>query len=277
MRLEASPQATESRSEALNAYLSTNVLAGSEFLCGYYRSCQESHPHAFYEGQLHHVGKYYDLSADGRPYRLMIVGQEYGHPDRHVDLEQRYKMIMKCGHDWRFKADGVHKPRNPHMKGTTSVLRLLLGIPPGADHAAEFVSVNGTDQSHLFDAFALVNFLLCSAVAEETGKRGRSTITMRENCRAHFREAIEILEPTVVIMQGISFWPFVEQAFDSVARIADRIYRARIGVRSTLVAAFSHPSAPYPNNWGLNAKTPYLLNVVQPTIAEIRRITLGFG
>ena len=43
---------------------------------------------------------------------------------------------------------------------------------------------------HMFDAFALVNYLLCSVISADQGRRGESTTTMRRNCLAHFREVI---------------------------------------------------------------------------------------
>jgi len=66
------------------------------------------------------------------------------------------------------------------MRGTTSALRTILGDGPGADHEGEFVHTVDGERFHVFDAFALVNVLLCSA--GPPASMGRSTTTMRRNC-----------------------------------------------------------------------------------------------
>lgn len=63
----------------------------------------------------------------------------------------------------RYYAGGGHPGRNPHMRGTTSALRILFGNGLGADWEGEFVTTVNGERFHVFDAFALVNVLLCSA------------------------------------------------------------------------------------------------------------------
>jgi len=178
-------------------------------------------------------------------------------------------MIMSSALEHRFKADGSYPARNPHMRGTTNVLRLLFGIPLGEDHDSEFLALS-TGRVHIFDAFALVNYLLCSAVGADGSSRGLATPTMLTNCRHHFREAMRILEPSVVVLQGKGFWKWVKGAFDSVTQVTDHTYRVVLGTNRAVVAVFTHPSAHFPNNWGANSKTPYLLGTVAPSIASIR-------
>ncbi len=93
---------------------------------------------------------------------------------------------MSSGLDCRFKAGGDYQARNPHMRGTANVLRLLFGIPLGADHNSEFMMIEG-ERIHIFDAFALVNYLLCSAVSADGRMRGlaaRTTEYLRIICPA---------------------------------------------------------------------------------------------
>jgi len=264
---------TDQRRESLEAYLTTNIL-GSEFICRDYEPCKLSHAGLYYEGQLHHIGQCYDISADGMPLRVMIVGQEYGEPPPRVSCEARHEMIMSTGINYRFTAGAGHKARNPHMKGTTSVLRLLFGIPLGTDFDSEFIAVDG-ERRHIFEAFALVNYLLCSAVSEETKSRGLATPEMKKNCLKNFRVALEILEPSVVIVQGKGYWHSVQNAFDAVTHEAHEIYRAKLGSMQTLVAVLAHPSAFFPHNWGVNDHTPYLLSTVVTSVAWIRRELLS--
>src|SRR5437870_8620480 len=267
MTLTCDRQTAEVRRRRLEQYLTANVLA-AEFICTHYCECRTSHAATFYQGQLHHVGRFYDLLFDGLPLRIVIVGQEYGHAPAQVASQARYAMIMSSGIDRRFKAESGYEARNPHMRGT-NVLRLLLSIPPGTDHESEFIQIDG-ERVHFFDAFALVNYLLCSAVENDGKTRGLATPTMMKNCQHHFREALRILEPSVIIVQGKTFWPWVRSAFDSVTHQAHEVHTARLGSMQTFVASFTHPSARYPHNWGTNDQTPYLLQTVAPSIAWIR-------
>jgi hypothetical protein len=207
---------------------------------------------------------------DGAALRIVVVGQEYGAEDAPVSLKERYDSIIDCGVGRRFKREGMYKPLNPHMKGTTSVLRLLFGIPLGVDHESEYIRFEDGLQCHIFDAFALVNYLLCSAV-KPGSTRGYSTTTMKQNCLPHFRQALEILEPTVIVVQGIGFWPWVRRAFDTVEPLDDVLHRVRVGSQEALLGAFSHPSAPSSYNWGRNERTPYLCDTVRPTVERIRQ------
>ena len=69
---------------------------------------------------------------------------------------------------------------------------------------------NGT--AHIFDGFAIVNALLCSAVkkppAGRNAGKGASSRLMRNNCARHFCRTMEILEPTVIVAegQGVRSW-----------------------------------------------------------------------
>lgn len=264
--LVINPASTTQRSRLLDEYFDQNVLAGKKFTCPFFKECSDSHQGLFYEGQLHHVGKHYDMCNSGNPFRVMVVGQEYGHGPSHVSMEDRSQMVVA--------QTGIQKSfsnRNPHMRGTTSVLRLIFGIPLGDDHANEFLQIED-DRFHLFDAFSLANYLLCSAISVKEGRRGKSTPIMRRNCLSHFKKAVEILEPTIVIVQGKSYWTSIQKAFSNVNKITDTFYTAEINQQSAMIAVFTHPSTPDNiHNWGRNAKTPYLLNTVVPTILSIRQ------
>ena len=268
MTLRLDQQKSEERRRALDQYLTANVLA-TEFICTHYQECKSSHAARFYEGQLHHVGRFYDLLFDGLPLRIVIVGQEYGHAPAPVNSQARYNMIMSSGLECRFKAEGNFEARNPHMRGTSNVLRLLFNVPLGTDHKSEFMKIDG-GCVHLFDAFALVNYLLCSAVGNDGKTRGLATPTMMKNCQHHFRGALQILEPSVIVVQGKRIWPWVRSTFDSITHQASEVHAAKLGSIQTFVASFTHPSARYPYNWGTNDRTPYLLQTVRPSIEWIR-------
>lgn len=265
------------RKQNLEEYLTEkvlNVLEEEPFKCAHSHDCKRFHSGDFYEGQLHHVGRYYHLAINDKPFRIVVVGLSYGHPPARVTMEERYRMVVvKTGENMRFRS------RNPHMRGTTSLLLLLLGIPLGTDHASEYIQINDGDKCHIFDAFALVNYLLCSAVSKAGDRRDKSAETMRQNCRKHFREALLRLEPTVVIVQGKKFWPDIKKSFDSVAALDKdypSLYKTQLGEREFLTAAFSHPSTPdSQHGWGITDHDRYLLETVKPTVEKIREEILG--
>jgi uracil-DNA glycosylase len=267
------------RKQNLAKYMAANVLVDNRFICTHFRDCQTSHPGIFYEGQLHHIGKYYDLAVDDKPFRIVVVGQAYGHAPARVTMEQRYQMIVvETGEKKAFGAGGGLPARNPHMRGTTSLLRLLFGIQLGTDHASEYIQLSNGEKCHIFDAFSLVNYLLCSAVPKGGSTTDKSTPTMRQNCRGHFRQTLEILEPTMVVVQGIGFWSLVRKSFDRVEPIdkVQPLYRSQLGRREFLTAAFSHPSARDSQyGWGANDHTPYLIETVVPTVKRIKEEILG--
>lgn len=275
MLIHCVQDATNKRFQNLQSYLEQNVLDHNGFRCTHGPECRQSHAGTFLAGQLHHLGKYYDLEFDGVPMRIAVVGQEYGHGKDGVSLEARYNMIMSAGEEKRFKSENGKEARNPHMRGTTSVLRLLHGKPLGTDYEGEFVKLSTGATVHLFDTFALVDYLLCSATCDGS-MRGRSTDVMKQNCKSHFQEVMSILEPTVIIVQGKGFWSkIIQHALGEVQGVTGDVYRTKIGSTNTWIAALSHPSARgQANNWGCNHEMPYLLEKVQNAVAIIRKSML---
>lgn len=271
MQLVHNARCTAARTEALRTYYRRHVLKDDAFICHHAQACRASCRSTFVEGQLNAPGACYDLTADGVPLRVVIVGQETGTLDAHVNMARRRERLHAAAHAQRFRADGEHRARTQHLKGVTSALRLLLDKGLGEAYEDEFIELADGTRPHLFDCFALVNFLLCSAVSTTRSKRGESTATMRRNCSEHFRATLDILEPTVLIAEGKSFWPNVRRAFDHVEELEKNLFRTGLGERTTLVASFTHPSAMHPHNWGSNAQMPYLLQTVVPTLSSLRR------
>ena len=265
---------TATRIRQLDEYVRHNLFDGAQFICKHHKACRESAPPFFYEGQMSHIGKHYDLTVDGVELRIVVVGQEYGSIHTPVDLAGRTAMINGSARKGFVK-------RNPHMRGTTSILRLLLGRQAGADEHGEWLFRNSAQAAHIFDGFALVNFLLCSALAEQPSGtksgRGCSSWLMRKNCAHHFRRTMEILEPTVIVAegQGVRDWigeplalgnkpppQYDGPAITEVTRIAGQ---------HVDVLTFNHPSAPGPSGWwGRSSNSKYLRRVVEPTVAGWR-------
>lgn len=206
--------ATRRRRGRLARYVTTSLLDGQGFRCPHFEECKGSRQPGddFREGIMSHVGRRYDLTRGDRPLRIMVVGQESGLPKgtnansyaARVSLESRYEQVrVRAGEERRYIAQDGLPGRNPHMRGTTSLLRVLLGDGPGKDYEGEWVHPVNGKPFHLFDGFALVNRLLCSA-GHRGSSTGRPTLTMRDNCADHFTRTLEILQPTLVVLQGTS-------------------------------------------------------------------------
>jgi len=95
---------------------------------------------------------------------------------------------------------------------------------------------------------------------------------MRANCTRHFRRAMEILEPTVLVLQSKWFRDDVLAAFDGPAEaLGGSAYRVRYGDRTATLLAFSHPASHGKvSNWGWNERTPYLLETILPAVTTWR-------
>jgi len=158
------------------------------------------------------------------------------------------------------------------MRGITLALRTIFGLGPGVDHRDEFVEpVNGR-QFHLFDGFALVNRLLCSA-GLPSSSQGRPTPTMFGNCAQHFQSTLTILDPTLVILQGGAVAKQTNAILQPIRAFDEHHYEAHLDGKRIIVCAFSHPSARGHLRWGDRPGSPYFMQVVGPTLNDaVRRL-----
>jgi hypothetical protein len=272
--IKACPRRTAARRRRLAADMAQHVLDGTAFVCRHRRDCKASCTNRlFYEGQLSYVGKNYDLEVGGRPLRIVAVGQEYGTSQTRVGLSERSNQILRS-------AAAGFRGRNPHMKRTTSILRLLLGREPGSDPDGEAL-LGG----HIFDGFALVNQLLCTSLREARdraafgGGKGASSSTMRSNCALHFLRTLEILEPTVLIVQGQGIRRSLSATLGLPAEPPVNARTGRplietitVGGAVTRLLTFDHPSAGGKSGyWGASPASHYLTAKVSPAIAAFRR------
>jgi hypothetical protein len=263
---EHDERATRARLVRLETYFRSNVLDNKRFVCSSWRDCEASISpgSTFKEGQLSHVGKHYDLQRAGQDLRVVVVGQEVaGKGKPRTTMDERYARVHDgSGLTLRFDGDGEHKRRNPHMRGTTLALRTIFELP-GTNHATEFLYLD-EDSVHIFDCFALVNRLLCAAHLASTST-GKSTKTMLNNCERHFRATLEILEPTIVVIQGIKVWRWSKNILVPVKQRSENLFECELAGRRVMVAAFTHPSAWGPDRWD-SPTSVYFKQVVRPTL-----------
>lgn len=261
--------ATVRRVEKLRQYMGAQVLGSSgKCVCRKLGSCRRAvmfdgrgatRPEvSFAAGQLSHVGRHYDLTLGGKPCRILVIAMDTVRPRAHVTLDQRHAEVMTS-------AELSFTDRNPHMKGTTSALRLAVGRKPGADREGEQLRMSGVRQPvHLFDAYAMANLRLCSATAD--GARSLSDATMSRNCLPHLAETIKLLEPTLCIVQGVQVHKVLTELMGRRRQVAPHLEQARVAGVGTLVAAFTNPSAWGKLRWGGLNGVPYLYEIVAPTL-----------
>jgi len=80
---------------------------------------------------------------------------------------------------------------------------------------------------------------------------------------------MQVLEPNIIIIQGKGLLKWVFPCFKKIKPIIKNVlYKGRINHSNAFIAAFSHPSARGKYRWD-NPQSPYLLNIVLPTIRRI--------
>jgi uracil-DNA glycosylase len=260
-RIDVDLPSTRRRIAALERYVSDRLLHDDRFTCGHFDDCRLScdPDRIFREGGMSHVGGRFDLRIDGRPLRVVVVGQESGwikdtesnQTGRRVTLAQRRADIAEgSGLNCRYYAHDGYPAGNPHMRGTTSALPVIFGGAPGEDFKGEWVAPASGRAFHLFDGFALVNLLLCSASPAGALSQGASTRRMRANCREHFKATLAMLEPTLVVVQGRLAADNTTAVLRRTTVTSNHLYESELAGAPVLVAVFSHPSARGDARWG---------------------------
>ena len=253
------------RKARLESYLSTSVWNPNEgFVCTSATGCRSSAEKAgasFYEAQGHMIGSCYDTHVDGTPHRVVVVPMETGEPKQHRTVEQRTQDILDSG-------ECTFGQRNQHMRGVTFALRLAFGLPVDAD--TEQLQFTDGSSAHLFDAYAMTNLLLCSAVDHGTAK-SRATGVMRKSCSRHLRATLEILEPTLVISQGAGLDKTLTGTLGVTHNVTPNVAICDLDGSRFVWVSLRHPSR---GNWS-SLKCDYLHEVVVPAIRRGRELALG--
>jgi len=257
--------ASAERKTRLESYLSDRVWNENEgFVCKSASGCRSSAEKAgggFYEAQGHMVGPCYDMRVDDTPLRIVVLPMETGEAKQHRTVEQRTQDIIDCG-------KLPFGQRNQHMRGVTFALRLAFGL--AVDAETEHIQFTDGSRAHLFDAYAMTNLLLCSAVDHGTAK-SRATGIMRKSCSLHLRATLEILQPTLVISQGAGLDNTLFSALGVTRSIAANIADCDLDGHRFVWVSLRHPSR---GNWS-SLKCAYLHEVVVPAITKGRQLALA--
>lgn len=271
---------TSVRIALLTDYMDRSVLGPHGFLCSSADDCRRSVllgrdgkeriDRSFSEGQLSHVGEHYDLLLDGLPLRILVVAMETGRDDVGVTMPERRLQLARS-------AALPFGSRNPHMRGTTSLLRSCLGRAPSDDRVGEMIELpDELDPVHIFDCYAMADIRLCSATLAGTST-SKGTRVMSRNCIRHLAATIEILEPTLIVVQGIPVAEDLATLISRSERITSELSMVAISGVPAALACFTHPSAKsLHQHWGRLTSADYLWNTVLPTV-KLARERLGLS
>jgi hypothetical protein len=94
---------------------------------------------------------------------------------------------------------------------------------------------------------------------------------MVSNCVSHLAATLEILGPTILVLQGdkaMTTWAILKPGRSYETPF---LKEAHLGQQRMLVCNFSHPSAHGFQRWGANLDSTYLTEIVQPTLLEALR------
>lgn len=153
----------------LKVFYSRECISVNSFSCPHQVSCdQAALPRLLTHGAEAHVGSRY-----GEINRVLVVSLDSRGDSLNLD-------------DRRRQIESIATPENPHMWGTLRTLQALMGPEP-----------NGMSP---FVFFAMINAAKCSG----SDKKGDMVpIVLYERCRAFARTEIEVLEPEVIVTQGL--------------------------------------------------------------------------
>lgn len=98
---------------------------------------------------------------------------------------------------------------------------------------------------------------------------------MSKNCLRHSVATLEILEPTLCIVQGVDVATDLEPIIGRRSELAPNLAQVTLGGIDTLLATFAHPSARPPLRWGGLTGVPYLYDTVGPAIGAARAAMSG--
>lgn len=250
----------------LQGYFQDNVWNSEDvFICRSQQMCRTSamkNPQtAFCGGQGQSVGPSYEVYHDSTPLRVLVIPMESGAESQGVSWAERSEEVAGAGRK-------PFRQLNPHMRGVLFTLQLAFGLPVGEAGATHLpISADGNNP-HLFESFAMVNLLWCSAV-KKGSMSSRSTGMMRASCARHMRATVGILKPNLVISQGSRLDETLRSSLGVTEPVDEAIARCDLDGQSFVWASLRHPT----RSWH-STKLPYFDEVVRPTLALARELAL---
>ncbi len=196
---------TQARHAALRDFYVRAGLNADRFACPHAAACHGSQKPGVvqqYAGGTAGLNPLYDVTYDGQPIRVLIIGKEASHRPHFAhgtpaNFDERSRQCLETITASR---------RTFHIKGTLLTLQRIFEV----------------QSDYVYASYALSNALRCAfqqaAIAHNTCGT-RDTATMRRNCIPYLLDEIALLEPTLIITQGA--WavdgkrPFVAQVSEA--------------------------------------------------------------
>lgn len=153
----------------LRSFYDEHQIAKQRFACIHKHECIcDAAPRPLTHGAEAHVGTRY-----GEVLTIVVVSLDTGGGSD--TLDRRTEIVEQLD----------HRSLNRHMKGTTRLLRALLGPDVG--------------DSKPYPFFAMINAAKCAAT---DGKRDRVPDSLYERCRSYAQAELQLLLPDIVVAQG---------------------------------------------------------------------------
>ena len=94
---------------------------------------------------------------------------------------------------------------------------------------------------------------------------------MSKNCLRHMATTVEILEPTLIIVQGVKVAPDLGPIVTTREHINPQLQLVTISGVDAALVSFTHPSAKsLDKHWGRLTSADYLRDTVVPTMTMTR-------
>ena len=163
------------RRNQLQSFYAANRLLVSNFCCQHAAACRKAAVRDLYRGSEAHVGCRY-----GEGLRVVVVSLDTG--GKGESLDKRCKTIQSL-----YRPDGDTLHMNPHMRGTTQLLK----------------AIYGPDNGNLYELYAMTNAAKCSRADPGSAKVPR---VLYENCSEFVVPELACLDPQMIVTQGNEAW-----------------------------------------------------------------------
>jgi uracil-DNA glycosylase len=249
----------------LNDYYSKDKQIGvtendDDFRCAHVKDCRYK-DYQIFRGADTFVGTWY-----GKSPKLLFVSLDRGEGKSNFD-SRRYEIENRV-------------PRNRHMIGILETAKRILDYEYAPSNKQSLL-LNYTE---VFSRCAMINSAKC-CVKDEKHSMAMAPKRFYTKCRPYVKDEVDILEPDIIVTQGILAWLTIEKYKTGIENINDTIenkcsphnineikdaaekYLYRLVDSNTLVLRSVHPSA-----WGKGEnRWDYYTKSILPVMADLVR------
>ena len=211
----------------LQAFYAANGLLVRDFHCQHAKACAVAAECALNRGSEAHVGTRY-----GEDLRVVVVSLDTGGTSDPMDRRRSEIECLYCP-----DCDTSHM--NPHMRGTTELLKVIYGIE------------SDTDGGNLLELYAMTNAAKCSRRDPSSAKVSSK---LYKNCSDYVPPELTCLAPELIVTQGKE----AREALDAGQGLSD----VHQNILDNWVAGWS--AHPVVRDWLQSLAKEYLMTVYVP-------------